>query len=126
MDPRPVHPAHPVVPVVAVDAVEGEQVHVPAQMLVHAQAREIETDPNKIYQLLIEQLKIEKKYDKEEDVTKFDIIFPNWLYENYEKDTVKTLCEIVQKNVVTYMANDFGKSPILSELVFKDPDSIDK
>tara|TARA_Y100000389_G_scaffold204838_1_gene260058 strand:+ start:4022 stop:4273 length:252 start_codon:yes stop_codon:yes gene_type:complete len=44
---------------------------------------------------LIEEATFKQIYDKENDVTTFEIIFPKWLKETYEPETVKSLVELI-------------------------------
>jgi hypothetical protein len=70
----------------------------------------IETDPKKICMALIEEAKIERVYDPVKDITTFEFVFPKWLKQNYAKETVKQLIDIVTPIIVQEMNESTQKT----------------
>ena len=44
---------------------------------------------------LVEDARFKQIYDKEKDITTFEIVFPKWLKEKYDPETVKLIVNTV-------------------------------
>lgn len=50
----------------------------------------------KLIAKVLNDIKISKKYDAENDITNFCIDFPIWLSKNYKKETVELIIDIIK------------------------------
>ena len=61
---------------------------------------------------LINEIKISPTYNKELNITEFDIAFPGWLYKNYSIEEVKNIVNFITKIIINEIKEKGGGDPI--------------
>lgn len=61
---------------------------------------------------LINEVKIDKIYNREKDITELAISFPPWLYKDYAKKDVKNIVNVITMIMIDEIKNGGGGEPI--------------
>ena len=61
---------------------------------------------------ILVDLKFEKVYDKETDTTRFEIIYPKWLFKKYNSAVQNKVISKITPLVADIMHSDFNQTPL--------------